>query len=92
MSSGGDSPGPSEPVVPEPQMTEEEFWAERNAKIALMEKQGEFLDKTILTLSGGALGLTLTFLNDRSSETTAVWWAIAGMVALVSASYLSCSA
>ena len=52
-------------AAPEPQMTREEYLAERASKIALMEKQGEFLDKSLLTLAAGALGLTLTFLRDH---------------------------
>ncbi len=67
----------------EPQMTREAYLAERASKMALMEKQGEFLDKSLLTLSGGALGLTLTFLHEHDAASAGVWWAIIGMGMLV---------
>jgi len=66
-----------------PGMTREEYLAERSAKIALSEKQGEFLDQWLLTLSGGALGLALTFLHDHGPVTVALPVAIAGMGLLV---------
>lgn len=67
----------------EPQMNREEYLAERTAKISLMEKQGEFLDKWLLTLAGGALGLTITFLHEHDAASTSVCWAFMGMVMLV---------
>lgn len=33
--------------------------------------QAKFIDQTVLTLAGGALGLTLTFLHDFLHEPTA---------------------
>jgi len=53
--------------------------AERNAKTALAERQGEFLDKSLLTLAAGALGLTLTFLHEHGTGTAALPWVYFGM-------------
>ncbi len=64
-------------------LTYRAYLSERKAKIALSEQQGEFLDKSLMTLSGGALGLTLTFLHDHGPVTVALPWAIAGMTFLV---------
>lgn len=74
---------PAPAVGPLPQMTRDDYLAERAAKLALMEKQGEFLDKSLLTLAGGGLGLTLTFLHDHSGATVAILWVFIGLAALV---------
>ncbi len=60
----------------------EDFLKERDAKLSLSEKQGEFLDKSLLTLSGGALGLFLTFLHDHGPDTRLSWLSIVGLGAL----------
>ncbi|HVW74476.1 MAG TPA: hypothetical protein VHC39_12615 [Rhizomicrobium sp.] len=52
----------------EPVMDRAAFLQERNAKIALSETQSLFIDKSLLTLSASALGLTLTFLHDHTSS------------------------
>lgn len=83
MVSGGGAAAPAASSPPVPQMTRKAFLAERNAKLALMEKQSEFLDKSLLTLAGGALGLTLTFLHDHSAKTIAGGWVVVGLIALV---------
>lgn len=84
MTTSGDDAGPaSDHSIAEPQMTREAYLAERADKIALMEKQGEFLDKSLLTLAGGALGLTLTFLHDHDAGNVGAYSAIAGMGLLV---------
>jgi len=74
---------PAEIDVPTPQMTRDEFLAEREVKVALMEKQQQFLDQWLLTLAGGALGLTLTFLRDHDSAGSQPWLVATGMALLV---------
>ena len=68
----------------------ETYLADRSAKIALGEKQSEFIDKWLLTLSGGALGLALTFLHDRGPVKAGSWtWtAYAGVACLVLSIFL----
>lgn len=64
-------------------MDYDSFLIERNAKIILSEEQQQFLDKTLLTLSAGALGLMLTFLHNNREATAFLWSAYAGLLALV---------
>jgi len=59
------------------------FLAERNAKIGLGEKQGSFIDQSLLTLSGGALGLLLTFLHEHGTGLHRIGYAKAGVVLLI---------
>jgi amino acid transporter len=68
---------------PEPRMDYKSYLKERNAKIALGEGQGKFLDQTILTLAGGALGLTLTFLHDHGPSEIAPSLSYLGIASLV---------
>jgi len=56
---------------------------ERNSKTSLSERQAEFLDKSLLTLGGGALGLLLTFLHDHGERTTSQSYAIWGIALLI---------
>jgi hypothetical protein len=81
----GETPKPGsgvlQPAAPEADagMTYETFLAERNAKLATSDRQDELLDNSLITLSGGALGLALAFLHDHGSTTAALPYAIVGM-------------
>jgi hypothetical protein len=66
-----------------PAMDRTEYLAERNAKLALSDRQGEFLDKSLLTLSGGALGLALAFLHDHNSKTDYSCFSYLGIAAFI---------
>lgn len=63
-------------------MTYRAYLAERNQKLETSDRQSELLDKSLLTLSGGALGLTLTFLHDNGTAVDGLWWAVGGMILL----------
>jgi hypothetical protein len=56
------------PVATAPGMTRAEFVAKRTAKILMSDQQGQFLDRSLMTLSGGGLALALTFLHDHSAK------------------------
>jgi hypothetical protein len=64
-----------------PAMEYAAFLQERNAKIALSEQQSLFIDKSLLTLSASALGVTLTFLHDHASSDF-IWLATCGIALL----------
>jgi hypothetical protein len=65
-----------------PKMTYAVFLEERKAKVELEDSQAQFIDQWLLTLSGGALGLMLTFLHDYPPPLIP-WWAKGGMISLV---------
>jgi hypothetical protein len=71
------------PVATAPGMTRAEFIAERTAKILLSDQQGQFLDKSLMTLSGGGLALALTFLHDHSAKVQNPNLAYAGVATLL---------
>jgi hypothetical protein len=83
MVSGSDNPTSPEPEKSEPVVSHKTYLEDRKAKLAIFDRQAEFLDKHLLTLSAGGLGLTLTFLHDHGDITTARAWVYAGMGLLI---------
>jgi hypothetical protein len=61
----------------------EAYLVERASKLELSERQQQFLDQSLLTLSGGGLGLTLAFLHDHGAVTIRVWMAGIGIGSLI---------
>jgi hypothetical protein len=61
----------------------EAFLTERSAKLSLLENQQKTLDTSLLTLAGGGLGLTLTFLHEKNAVFARPELATTGLILLI---------
>jgi hypothetical protein len=80
---------PKTKALSEPIMSYQAYLDERNAKLAIDQEQSKFIDGAILTLGGGALGLTLSFLHELSARPSSPLLAIIGSFLLVSSLLLA---
>ena len=58
--------------LPTDPLTEATYLHERNFALEVAREQTKFIDQTVLTLAGGALGVSLTFLEKFTAPTGAV--------------------
>lgn len=57
-----------------------EYWEDRTSMIAGHRDAAQSFDKAMLTLSGGALALSLTFIHDIAPQPVAEGWLLAAWV------------
>jgi hypothetical protein len=57
-----------------------EYWEDRSSLIAGHREAAQSFDKAMLTLSGGALALSLTFIHDIAPQPVAEGWLLAAWI------------
>lgn len=92
------APSESEPIPPdEYPMSEDTYFRERTTLIEMEQKSADQHDKAILTLTAGALGLSLTFIDkigpDPATDTLwlvgAAWLSFIVSIVVILASFLT---